>query len=411
MIVRMGWEALAVIVAVTALSQFYRSCLGVIAPELSRDLHLSPEALGSANGAFFLAMALAQIPVGMLFDRFGPRRTVAAFTAVAVVAAVWQALAASAEELIAARFLLGLGCAASFMGAVTLCSWWYPGAKLSTMLSRMFAFSQVGIFLAATPLAVASAAMGWRWSFAGMAIATAATGILFFLLVRDRAPQLQLDMKPESMRDVARGLLAVWRTPGLLPVLAIHTFAYASMATVLGLWAGPYLADVHGLDGPARGNVILAMAAAQLAGILAYGPLDRVFNTRTWIVVPGALCTIATLATLAAVPSLPLWAAVTLLVLFCGVTSYAVVIVAHGSSLFPPHLTGRGVTTVNLAQVIGLAGLSVLTGAIVGSFPEESGGAQVEAAYRWAFGTIAAVLALGLAIYLTAKDAKPDATG
>ncbi|MGQ0510796.1 MAG: MFS transporter [Betaproteobacteria bacterium] len=405
----MGREALAVIVAVTALSQFYRSCLGVIAPELSRDLELSPEALGSANGAFFLAMALAQIPVGMLFDRFGPRRTVAAFTAVAFVAAIWQAMAASAEELIAARFLLGLGCAASFMGAVTLCSWWYPGAKLSTMLSRMFAFSQVGIFLAATPLAVASATLGWRWSFAGMAIATAATGVLFFLLVRDRAPQLSLDMKPESMRDVARGLLAVWRTPGLAPVLAIHTFAYASMATVMGLWAGPYLSDVHGLDGPARGNVILAMAAAQLAGILAYGPLDRVFNTRKWIVVPGALCTIATLATLASVPSLPLWAAVALLVLFCGVTSYAVVIVAHGSSLFPPHLTGRGVTTVNLAQVIGLAGLPVLTGAIVGAFPEDSGGAHGELAYRWAFGSIAAVLALGLAIYLTAQDAKPDA--
>lgn len=407
----MGWGALAVIVAVTALSQFYRSCLGVIAPELSNDLDLSPEELGSANGAFFLAMALMQIPVGMLFDRIGPRRTVAAFTAIAVAAAAWQAMAASAESLIAARFLLGIGCAASFMGAVTLCAWWYPGAKLSTMLSRLFAFSQVGIFLAATPLAVASAAMGWRWTFAAMAAATAATAVLFYLLVRDRAPQLALDLKPEPVADVLRGLVSVWRTPGLLPILAIHTFAYASMATVLGLWAGPYLADVHGLDGPARGNVILAMAAAQLAGILIYGPLDRVFNTRKWIVVPGALATVAILATLALVPALPLWAAVALLVLFCGVTSYAVVIVAHGSSLFPPHLTGRGVTTVNLAQVVGLAGLPVLTGALVGAFPVEGGGTHPEIAYRWAFGSIAAVLALGLAIYLTAKDAKPDPAG
>mgnify|MGYP001191321025 CR=1 FL=1 len=409
MISRMGWEALAVIVAVAALSQFYRSCLGVIAPELTRDLALTPEALGTANGAFFLAMALAQIPVGMLFDRYGPRRVVAALTAVAFGAALWQAAARSAEELVLARFVLGLGCAGSFMGAVTLCSWWYPGAKLSTMLSRLFAFSQVGIFLAATPLAVASAAMGWRGSFAAMALATAATGVLFFLLVRDRAPQLALDMKPESMRDVLRGLGAVWRTPGLAPVLAIHTFAYASMATVLGLWAGPYLADVHGLDGPGRGNVILAMAAAQLAGILIYGPLDRVFNTRKWIVVPGALATVAILAVLALAPALPLAAAVVLLVLFCGVTSYAVVIVAHGTSLFPPHLTGRGVTTVNLAQVVGLAGLPVLTGAIVGAFPEGAGGAHPEIAYRWAFGSIGAVLALGLAAYLTAQDARPDA--
>jgi MFS family permease len=404
----MGWGALAALVAITALSQFYRSCLSVIAPELSHDLSMEPEELGSANGAFFLAMALAQIPAGMLFDRIGPRRTVAAFTALAVLGAAWQAAAASAEEMIAARFLLGLGCAASFMGAVTLCSLWYPGPRLSTFLSRMFAFSQIGIFLAATPLALVAAALGWRWAFAAVALATAAVGVLFYVLVRDRTqPGL---LAPETFGEVLRGLASVWRTPGLLPVLAIHTFAYASMATVLGLWAGPYLADVHGLDGPARGNVILAMAMAQLVGILAYGPLDRIFNTRKWIVVPGAACTIALLAVLALVPGLPLAAAVTALILFCGVTSYAVVIVSHGSSLFPRHLTGRGVTTVNLAQVIGLALLPVMTGAIVGSFPDNAG-VLPEIAYRWAFGAIALTLAAGLAIYLTAKDAKPDEAG
>ncbi len=404
----MGWGALAAIVAITALSQFYRSCLSVIAPELSNDLDASPEELGSANGAFFLAMALAQIPVGMLFDRIGPRRTVAAFTVLAVLGAAWQAAAASAEELIAARFVIGLGCAASFMGGITLCSLWYPGPRLSTVLSRMFAFSQIGIFLAATPLALASAGYGWRWAFAAVAAATAATGVLFYLLVRDREQSPLL--APESFGEVLRGLVAVWRTPGLLPVLGIHTFAYASMATVLGLWAGPYLADVHGLDGAERGNVVLAMATAQLVGILLFGPLDRMFNTRKWIVVPGALCSIALLAVLALVPGLSLAAAVTVLVLFCGVTAYAVVIVAHGSSLFPRHLTGRGVTTVNLAQVIGLAVLPVMTGAIVGYFPE-AGGVPTELAYRWAFGAIALTLAGGLAIYLGARDAKPDAAG
>jgi MFS family permease len=401
----MGWGALAALVAITALSQFYRSCLSVIAPELSSELEASPEDLGSANGAFFLAMALAQIPVGMLFDRIGPRRTVAAFTALAVVGAAWQALATSADEMIAARFVVGLGCAASFMGAITLCTLWYPGPRLSTVLSRMFALSQVGIFLAATPLALASAAFGWRWAFGTVAAATAVAGVLFFLLVRDREQSPLL--APESFGEVLRGLVAVWRTPGLLPVLGIHTFAYASMATVLGLWAGPYLADVHGLDGAARGNVILAMAVAQLVGILLFGPLDRMFNTRKWIVVPGAACSIALLAVLALVPGLPLAAAVTVLVLFCGVTAYAVVIVAHGSSLFPRHLTGRGVTTVNLAQVLGLALLPVMTGTIVGSFPEVEG-VQAELAYRWAFGAIALTLAAGLAIYLGARDAKPD---
>ena len=67
-------------VAITALSLFYRSCLGVIAPELTRDLGLTPENLGNANGAFFLSMAFMQVPVGLLFDRYGPRRVVSWLT-------------------------------------------------------------------------------------------------------------------------------------------------------------------------------------------------------------------------------------------------------------------------------------------------------------------------------------------
>ena len=391
------------LVALAALSLFYRSCLGVIAPELSRDLHLTPEDLGRANGAFFLAMAVMQIPVGLLFDRYGPRRVMAACTALAVLAAAWHGLVGSAAELVAARLLLGIGCAASFMGAVTLCSLWHPGMHLSAMLSRVFAFSQVGTFLAATPLALAQETIGWRWAFVGMAAVTAVAGILFYRIVRDEAT----GARPESLLEVVRGLAEVWRTPGLAPILAIHTFAYASMATVLGLWAGPYLADVHGLDAAARGNVLLAMAAAQLAGILLYGPLDRVFDTRKWVVIPGAVGSVALLAALALLPHPPLALAVALLVLSCGVTAYSVIIVSHGRSLFPDRLVGRAVTTVNIAQVIGLTALPVLTGEIVGAF-EARAGAQPEIAYQAAFGAIALTLAAGLAIYLRSRDAKPS---
>ncbi len=405
----MGGSAVAVLVAVTGLSLFFRSCLGVLAPELTRDLGLTPEDLGRANGAFFLAMAVMQIPVGLLFDRYGPRRVVTAFTVLAVAGAAWQGLVRSPEELVAARLLLGTGCAASFMGAITLCALWFPGRRLATVLSRVFAFSQVGTFLAATPLALAEDAFGWRWAFVGAAVLTAVTGAFFYLLIRE--PTSAVQTRYESLGDVFRGLASVWRTDGLLPVLAIHVFAYASMATVLGLWAGPYLAHVHGMDGPARGNVLLGMAAAQLVGILAFGPLDRVFDTRKWIIVPGAFASVLLLGALALVPGIPRGAAIALLVLFTGVTSYSVVIVAHGRSLFPDHLLGRGVTTVNIAQVIGLTVLPLVTGPIVGAFPAPDA-VSPEIAYRWAFGAIALTLAAGLAVYLVkAKDAKPGATG
>ena len=398
----------AVLVALAGLSQFYRSCLGVIAPELTRDLGLTPEALGQANGAFFVAMGVMQIPVGLLFDRYGPRRTVTALTVLAVAAAAWHAVVRTPGELIAARLLLGFGCSASFMSLVALSAVWVPGPRLATTLSRLFAFSQVGIFLAATPLALVEAWAGWRWAFAGMATLTAATCLAFWTIVRDRPPGAPSPSRTESLGAVLRGSAEVWKTKGLLPILAVHLFSYASVATVLGTWAGPYLAHVHHMDGTTRGNVLLVMAAAQLVCILAIGPLDRVFDTRKGVVLVAGSLSVALLATLALVPALPTGAAVALLIAYCSVTAFSVQIVAHGRTLFPDRLVGRGVTTVNLAQVLGLSVLPLITGPIVGAFPAGADGSAPDIAYRAAFGVIAALLAAGLALYSTSKDAKPS---
>jgi predicted MFS family arabinose efflux permease len=345
-----GLRIVVLLSALTAVSQFYRASLSAIAPELSRDLALSPEALGMANGAFFLSLGLVQLPVGMLFDRHGPRRTIGALTVLAVAGSLLHA--------------------------------------------------------AATPLAAATTEVGWRWAFVGAAGFTVVVGLLFHALVGDAPPGVAAAGTRESMGAILRGLAQVWRSPGLPRVLAIHTFAYASMITILGLWAGPYLHDVHGLAPVARGNVLLAMGLAQIVGILAYGPLDRLFNTRKRVVMAGTAGSIALLGTLAALSQPPTWLAVLLLVAFCLVTAYGIVIVAHGRSLFPDELAGRGVTTVNLAQVAGSAGLPILTGALVGAFPM-AGGVAPEAAYRaiWAF--IAVALASGLVVYAGARDVPP----
>ena len=239
------------------------------------------------------------------------------------------------------------------------------------------------------------------------AIVTGLTGAVFYLLVRDDPPGRPVPPpSKEGLGDIMRGLMAVWKTPHLSRILAVHTFAYASQSTVLGLWGGPYLHDIHGLDAVGRGNVLLAMGAAQIAGILSFGPLDRLFNTRKWLVAAGSAGTISVLMALALLKGPPAWLAIFLLVLLCYVTTYSLVIVAHGRSLFPDHLAGRGITTVNLAQVFGCAFLPVTTGAIVNAFPN-SGAGYAEDAYRLAFGFIALCLALGCAWYLGGPDSKP----
>jgi predicted MFS family arabinose efflux permease len=385
----------------TGASQFHRAALGVVGPELAAELGAGPGLLGAANGAFFLALLLLQVPVGLALDRIGPRRTVAWLTLPAALGAVAQGLAPDAGWFLAARFLLGLGCAASFMASVVLCARWHAGAGLTTALARVFALSQGGVLLAGAPFAAAAGWLGWRGAYALSGMLTLGLGLLWWAWVRDDPPDRPPPFRPaETLGDALRGQLTVWRTPGLLPVLAMHLVGYAVMATVLAVWAGPYLSEVYGLAPGPRGAVLFGMGLALVAGLLGVGPLERRLNTRKWLVAGMAGGAVLVLLVLAAWARPPLPVAVGLLVMLCLLSCYPVVVVAHGRSLFPDHLVGRGATTVNLAQTLGSAALPALTGWAVAFAP-------AGAAWPIAYAVLAGALALGLAGYLTGKDAPP----
>ncbi len=390
----------AALAAITAASQFHRAALGVVAPEVARDLALEPALLGAANSAFFLAILLAQIPVGIALDRIGPRRCVAWLTVLAVLGAAAQGFARDGADLLIARFVLGLGCAASFMSAVVLCSRYWRGAALTGAMGRVFALSQLGILLAGAPMAALSEGIGWRGAIIASAGVTLVIGVVWWRWVRDFPPGAEPASRPaESLAETLRGLASIWRMRGLARVLAMHLVGYAVPATVIGLWAGPYLADAHGLDTNARGAVLLAMGLALPVGQAMLGPLERLLGAKPRLITLGALLSVAMLAGLALWPALPLGGAVALLAGLCLFSCYPVVVVTEARALFPDHLVGRGATTVNLAQVIGLAALPALVGLVVGLFPAEASNLRPEAAYRAGFAVLAAALALGLTGY------------
>jgi len=336
---------------------------------------------------------VAQIPVGVLLDRIGPRRLVLWLTGLAVLGAAAQGLAQDGAQFLAARFLLGLGCGASFMSAVFLTGRWHKGPGLTRALSAIFAWSNAGILAAGAPLAVMAGWLGWRGAFLVSAGLMVAIGLLWARFAADDPP----DAPPrivarESLAQVLAGQLTVWATPGLPRILSLHTFAYAAMATLLALWAGPYLFDVHGLDAAARGTVILAMGLAVPAGQLAVPPLERLLG-REAAVLASCGTVVATLLALALWPALPLAGAVALLMLCCFFSAYSILLVTQGRALFPEHMVGRGVTTVNLAQVLGSALLPALVVWAVGWV-----GAGEEG-YRAGFALMAFCLLAGMAGY------------
>lgn len=395
-----GVALLLALALLTGLSQFHRSALGVIAPELSADLALTPAMLGAANGMFFASLLVMQLPVGIALDRLGPRLVVAGLSGIAVLGLTLQAFATDGTTLLIARALIGIGCAASFMSAVVLCARWYGGSEMTLALSRVFAFSQLGILLAGAPLAWLAGWLGWRAAFLVSALLTGLAALAWWRLVQNDPPDKPAPArKPESLMEALRGQFSIWRLPGLPRVLALHLVAYAAAATVIGLWAGPYFADVHGLNANERGLALAAMGLAMPIGLLLVGPLERRFFRRSAMISAGAALSAAMLIILAVWPAPPLPVALSLLVGLVLFSSYPVLLVTEARMLFPDHLVGRGASTVNMAQVLGSSLLPLLVGLVIGFFPMDEF-TRPEAAYRAGFAVLAGSLLLGLAGWL-----------
>ena len=385
-------------------SQFYRVANAAIAPELMAELSLSAEAMGGITGLFFLSFAAAQIPTGILLDRYGARRTMAALFGVAVLGAITFATADGGAGLAIGRILLGLGCAAGLMGSMVVIARWYPEARFASLTAMLFVVGGGGTLLATTPLAWAVEGIGWRGAFLAMAGLTGVFAVLLLLIVRDTPPgQVEAGNKGESWTEILAGLHAVIANRQLWLVSAIQFVSYATVLSVVGLWGGPYLADVHGLDGVSRGNVLLAMNVAVLAGVSLYGQLDRHAGSRKWLIVAGALITAAILALLAVLEKPEFWLATVLLLLFATIGSYVMLNHAHARAILPDHLIGRGLTFQNLAVFMGVAVIQSASGLIVGGF-DHVDGRSPEIAYRWIFAFLAVLLVVAAAIFAKATD-------
>jgi MFS family permease len=384
-------------------SQFLRNSIGVIAPDLARDIGLGAAGIGLLSSAFFLGFAGAQIPLGVAIDRWGPRLVMSVSMAIAVAGVIVFATAASASLLVLGRILIGLGCSSFLMGPLTIYSRWFPPERFSTLVGIQLGFSGLGVLGATAPLALATAAIGWRASFLVVAAIAALVGVLVYVIARDDPPGGVRTRKSESLRDSVRGLIDVARVPSFAPVFAMHFAGYSIFVTMLGLWGGPYLAHVHGYDLKQRGETLLVLAIVNVLASFAWGPADRLFSSYKRPVLLGAAATVAALLWLVAVGRPESGALITWFVLFGLATSYTPVVTAHGRSLFPPELVGRGLTLMNLGTMSGVFMLQAATGAVISLF-DAPGGVYPVDAYRAAFAVEALILTLAILVYRRARD-------
>lgn len=377
------------------LSQFYRAFLAVLAPVLQDQVGAGPGDLALSSGLWFIAFALMQLPVGAALDRFGPRRTVAWLMAVGGAGgAVIFAMADAPWHLHLAMTALGIGCSPALMGPYFIFAREYPPASFGMLAGVLVGFGSLGNILGASPLVWVIEAAGWRQTLWGLAAVTLMVAALVLAAVRDPA-RLGAGHPQGSISQILR-LRALWF---IVPLFGVN---YAVTAAIRGLWAAPWLEQVHGADATQIGRVTLAMGLAMVAGSFAVGPAARLAGSARHATMLFSAVMIVTLAVMWQAPALPLPTVTALLVVLGFFGSAYPLLMAHGRSFLPPHLVGRGMTFLNMISIGGVGVMQFASRPVYAAAQGAYAPAQAFA-MLWLFFLIP--LAIGFLLYFLTPEA------
>jgi MFS family permease len=369
------------------LAYLFRTINAVIAAPLATELGLGAGDLGLLTSVYFLTFAAAQIPIGILLDRYGPRRIQSALL---VVAAVGSALFAASDNflmLLVGRALIGLGVSAALTAGLKALVLWFPGDRVPLLNGLMVMLGALGAVTATLPADLLLVWIGWRELFDLFALLTAACAAIIYGVVPEAAPS--------ANGVVSVGLRKVYADPRFWRLAPLSSACVGTAWALQGLWAAQWLTDVDGLDRAEVVQHLLAMAVALSLGAILLGvAADRLRRRGVGPELLLGLVAAVFIATQLALilrlplPSYLLWAVVAA-VGAATVLSYAIV-----AEYFPKELAGRANGALNFCHIAAAFVVQYATGVVLAHWTPQDGH-YPEIAYQTAF-------ALNLALQVAA---------
>jgi MFS family permease len=376
------------------LSSLFRAVIGVISPELAREFTLSAQDLGALASLYFYAFAFAQIPAGVLLDRFGPRRAESALLLAAATGALLFCFADSFAALGAGRVLIGIGVAICFAAPLKAAAMWYGPDKQVALSGWIMLVGGLGASFATKPVEMALAYFDWRTLFAGLAVLStlAAAGIVWG--IRD----IQVERDQRSMAEQWRGLgkLLVHRR-----FWWVMPWAFTGMGTfisVQGLWGMQWLMHGVGYSKADAASLLLAVSLISLSGYFFIGAVSerlarRGISNRHLLATGMVVDLVSLLAISLQWPGEVVWWCLYGLGTSLNVLTFTVL--THG---LPPALVGRGNTGLNLFMFIGTGSISFLVGWLISQLQAQ--GMETSTAFGTTFLCLTAMNALAAAWFL-----------
>jgi MFS family permease len=384
------------------MSYLLRAVNAVVAPDLVRDAGLSPGELGLLTAAYLGAFGLFQLPLGVLLDRYGPRKVQTALLCIAAMGCMGFAAAPGFFGLLAARAVIGLGFSAGLMASYKSSSIWVPIERRSFANAAIMSFGALGVVVATEPTEFLVTLVGWRNTFAIFAAFIFAAALLIFSL----APRADTAKSSMPLRGQFADMMAIVRLPLFRRVAPLLGLTAGVQIGIQTLWVGPWFRDVMGLTREDVARHLLWMALAFMVGILSVGIIaDRLgrrgvsaihvmlgFNIIYFIAQALIVFQVKAVA-------MPAWLAVAA---FGQVTILAF---PWFAARVGPDIAGRSNATINFSMFAAAFASQYIVGLIIGLFPATATGYDPRG-YSWAIGFFLVLQLLAFVWYLTGAEAK-----
>jgi len=360
----------------------YLSCLlrtvnAVLAPQLVDAATLTPGDLGVLTSAYFLAFALAQLPVGIALDRFGPRAVQVPMLLLAAAGTFAFAFGTGFAQLLVARTVMGLGLAGCFMAAVKAISTWVPPARMPSVQGYLIAAGGLGAASSTLPVGLFLQHADWRALFVLLALCCVAVALLILLVAPKQAAAPR---QPFGVAVIAE----VLRHPAFRETASLVLVPHAVFFGIQGLWIGRWLADVGSCSGQDVAWLLSIGMGAVIAGALAVGMVTEWAGRRG--VEPVTVAGVGVALFVAVQCGFVLgWQPATLSVLFALVGTITGIEYTIVAQAMPPSLTGRASTCLNLLIFLGAFAVQAGFGMIVGLWQPDAAQHYPAAAYQAAF--------------------------
>ncbi|MGE0221475.1 MFS transporter [Mycolicibacterium sp.] len=293
-----------------------RTTLGVSGLAAADRFGAGPTLLSTFVVLQIVVYAGAQVPAGLLLDRFGSRVLILSGAALMAAGQLLLAFTESLPAAIAGRAIVGLGDAVTFISVIRLVPHWFPARRVPLVTQLTGICGQLGQVLSALPFLAVLSAAGWMVAYASAAALGVLSIVLIAAVVRDTPDGTAAAPEAMSVRQTLASVKKVWLRPGTRLGFFTHMGSQFSVTVFALMWGVPYLTEAQGLTPGMAGTLLtLSVAAAIGAGVLIGFATGRFPHRRSRLVLAIIVSNAAVWTVVLALPHrAPLWLLVVLIV-------------------------------------------------------------------------------------------------